>query len=433
MMQTCGPTTSASKKIFALIASLLIAGYIFAGEKETDSESLPHFESYVDEKTELEEDIVDPSIPKPAEIKLTPDEKNPLTQEIVEEDIVPSTEDKTDVADQDKADIPDMKNGYLHVDVGLPGLEKELTQNYIKYYQGQEGRKLLVKALKNSVPYRPYVIESLEKNGLPAFLQYLPIVESDYKPTAISKSGATGIWQFMTNSMGPLMKKSKWHDDRRDPWLSTDAAMLKFRDNYNFFHEWTLAIAAYNCGAGGLLKIQQAHPGMDYWELCEKKLLKTETIYYVPKLIAVAEIVENAGYYGLDDVKEAAELIEDSKTEDFDYLQTKTMLTLAQLSDATGLSKEKISQLNMALLGDCTPIGQAYNIRLPKGYADSTKENLKKKGLSLDSQIHTVEKGDTLWAISRKYQVTVAQLLTANGMKENDVLSIGKKLVVPIF
>ena len=115
----------------------MIAGAVFAKEKKTNPKPQPRFESYADTETQLEEDIVDPSIPKPAEIKLTPDEKNPLTTEIVEEDIPPSTADQSSDSDQGKVDAPDMKNGYLHVDIGLPGLEKELTQNYIKYYQSQ--------------------------------------------------------------------------------------------------------------------------------------------------------------------------------------------------------------------------------------------------------------------------------------------------------
>ena len=408
--------------------SLISFSSLFAAKKTAQKQNqkqkqVARYESYVDAEPEMEDEVRDPSKPHLPTVTLHVDES------IVEEDI-PPLKDESAVA---KDGLPEMQNGCLHVDIGIPGVERELTQKYIRYYQGAEGRKVLAHALKNSVPYRPYVIQSLEKNNLPAYLQYLPVVESDYKPTAISRSGATGIWQFMTNSMAPLMKKGKWFDDRRDPWLSTDAAMLKFKDNYSFFHDWTLAIAAYNCGAGGLLRLTKANPGMDYWEMSEKKLLKAETINYIPKLIAVVEIVENAGYYGLDDIKEAAELIKDSTIDEFDYIQTKTMLSFSQLSKATGLPVEKIKSLNLALLQENTPLGEAYNLRLPKGFGADFRENLKKMGLSIDSQIHTVEKGDTLWAISRKYEVTVAQLCTANGMKENDTLSIGKKIVVPIF
>ncbi|MBQ2553029.1 MAG: transglycosylase SLT domain-containing protein [Treponema sp.] len=429
----------ASKKIAALFTLILIVSTAHAaGNTQTKSTNTkknkskteqtvpaPRFDSsYTDaEENTLEDEIRDTSIPEQKPISMNGEE--------VEEEDIPYMQISGPA--KNSLDLPEQQNGYVHVDVGIPGLEKELTQKYIKYYQGSEGRKILAKALKNSVPYRPYVIQSLEKNNLPLYLQYLPIIESDYKPAAVSRSGATGIWQFMANSMAPLMKKNKWADDRRDPWHSTDAAMLKFKDNYNFFHDWSLAIAAYNCGAGALLRLVKANPGLDYWGFCEKKLLKNETINYLPKLIAVAEIVENAGYYGLDDIKEAAVLKDSGSIEEYDYIQTKTMLTFAQLSAATGLPKETLKQLNLALLGDCTPFGELYNLRLPKGYADNLKEGLKKIGLSTESQIHTVEKGDTLWALSRKYEVTVSQLCLANGRDEKQTLRIGEQLVVPIF
>lgn len=326
-----------------------------------------------------------------------------------------------------------VKNGFAHVDIDLDGINHPLTQKYIKYYQESEGRKILVMALKNSVPYRPYIIQELEKKGLPSYLQYIPIVESHYKYTAVSKSGATGIWQFMTNSMAPLLKKGKGFDDRRDPWLSTDAAILKFRDNYRTFNDWAFAMAAYNCGAGALSKIVKANPQLSYWDMCDKGLLKVEPTHYVPKLLAIAEIVENAGYYGLTDIKEAADLIKGKSVEEFDYVTTKVMLTFAQLSDATGVSVEKIKQLNPSLLDNCTPLGSSYSLRLPKGKSVGIKDKLKKKGLALDCQYHTVVKGDTLWGISRKFDLTVEQLCKANGMTENSVLSIGKVLVIPIY
>ncbi|MBP5357642.1 MAG: LysM peptidoglycan-binding domain-containing protein, partial [Treponema sp.] len=86
-----------------------------------------------------------------------------------------------------------------------------------------------------------------------------------------------------------------------------------------------------------------------------------------------------------------------------------------------------------ALFRNCTPAGEVYKVRLPKGTAEGVEEKLKKMGVAKDAIIYTVEKGDSLWGISRKYGVTVKDLCDANSISENGILSIGKKLIVPIF
>lgn len=318
-------------------------------------------------------------------------------------------------------------------DVGLPGIEHELTQKYIKMYLGTAGKKILIQSLKNSVPYRPYIIQQLEANGLPLYLQYLPIVESNYVTTAVSRSGATGIWQFMENSMKPLLKKSAWFDDRLDPWKSTDAAILKLKENYARFNDWALALAAYNCGAGAMSKVVKDHPGKDFWYLAENGYLKQQSAQYVPKLLAIADIVENAEYHGATDILEAANLIEGKEVEEFDYVSTVGMLSFQQIADVTGLPKDTVKTLNQALFRRCTPAGEVYKLRLPKGYAEGTEEKLKKQGIATDAIIYTVKQGDSLWAISRKYGITVQDLCLVNGINEKSILSIGKKLIVPIF
>lgn len=447
------PTPFTSKKEIAAVATLLFLAPAFSQQQESAQQIV--IETAVPEDLGLEDVVIDKTGPEATPVTLTPETTEPPSADEVveEEDIVSAEPEKapdtkepestetledqqsqpTETVKPEEPPVPDTRNGYQHVDIDLPGIEKELTQRYIKYYQGKEGREILVLALKNSVPYRPYVIESLKKNNLPLYLQYIPVIESNYKPTAVSRSGATGIWQFMENSMAPLMKKSKWFDDRRDPWLSTDAAMLKFKDNYRFFNDWSLAMAAYNCGAGSMQKILKANPGSDFWALAEKGLLKAEPTHYVPKLLAVAEIVENAGYYGLEDVKKAADLIKDKTPDEFEYVTTKAMISFKQISEVTGLPVDKIKQLNQALLKEGTPLGETYKLRLPKGYSNGIEEKLRKKGLATDCVIHKVEKGDTLWGISRKYGVTVSELCLANGINENSVLSIGKELIVPIF
>ncbi len=433
------PASPISKTFFHIAVSAIVLSPAYAKTVPTVTSNPPLIVESPVIDLGLEEDIIDSNIQKePTPITLIHDDPD---EEVEEEDIepLPDIPDELEIPQPSQENVsvpspkPKVQNGYTYVEIGLPGLDRPLPQKYVTYFQSTEGRKILVQSLKNSTPYRPYIIQSLKKNNLPEYLQYLPIIESEYKTNAVSKSGATGIWQFMTNSMAPLLKKGKGFDDRRDPWSSTDAAMLKFKDNYGFFKDWTMAIAAYNCGAGALLKLKKANPSMDYWDMAENGLLKNETVHYVPKLLAVMEIIENAGYYGLDDIRKAAEQIKGKVPEEFDYVPTKVSLTFQQLSEVTGVSVDKIRQLNLALFKDSTPMGENYKLRLPKGASKGIKEKLKKKGLATDCQYHTVVKGDTLWGISRKYDITVADLCKANGINENSVLSIGKQLVVPIF
>ena len=107
--------------------------------------------------------------------------------------------------------------------------------------------------MQRSLLYRDFILDLLDTYQIPKELLFLPVIESGYSEYAVSKSGATGIWQFMENSMKPLLKKSTWFDDRRDGWKSTDMAILKLTENYKTFGDWALALAAYNCGAGACL------------------------------------------------------------------------------------------------------------------------------------------------------------------------------------
>ncbi len=436
------------KKFFALIVSCLLCFAAFSEDAESSVSAASNLPPISDEdlKAVIEAlGLDDPILDRPEE-EVVDEEPNHLDLIVVadENELDDLHENEREILEHmepkvvteipyvpEKEAEPD--EGIKKIDVGLNGLDNELTQKYITYFQTLEGKKYLIKCLENSVPYRPYIIQKIKENNLPLYLQYLPIVESNYVITARSRSGATGMWQFMENSMAPLLKKSKWHDDRRDPWKSTDAAILKLKLNYSMFNDWELAIVAYNCGAGALQRIMKENPGLGYWELSANGLFKGEALHYIPKLLAVADVVENADYYGMPEIKDAAALIDGKEVEDFDYLNTKAMLTFSQLSQASGVSVSKIKELNPALLSDCTPLAASYDLRLPKGKSVGVADKLKKKGLALDSTVHKVEKGESLWGISRKYGVTVDDLCRANGIKESSILSIGTKLVIPIY
>ncbi|MBQ5450301.1 MAG: transglycosylase SLT domain-containing protein [Treponema sp.] len=325
------------------------------------------------------------------------------------------------------------QNGVRRKELELPGIEHELSQKFLRQYLTASGQKVLVRSLENAAPYLPYILEQLKERNMPLILQYLPIVESNYLPNAVSRSGATGIWQFMANSMAPYLEKDSWYDERRDPWKSTDAALSKLEYNFRFFGDWELALAAYNCGAGAMGKFVKQNPGKDFWYLAENEILKKESILYVPKLLAIADIIENAHYYGATGIEEAVKAIENVEPEKFTYIKTAGMFSFNQISKATGVSKTRVKTLNPALFRNCTPAREVYSLRLPGDMPEDTEENLKKQGVATDAVMYTVKEGDSLWGISRRYGITVEDLCSVNEISEKKVLSIGKKLIVPIF
>ncbi|MCX8014108.1 MAG: lytic transglycosylase domain-containing protein, partial [Rectinema sp.] len=165
----------------------------------------------------------------------------------------------------------------------------ELFEKYRRYYLSANGRKVLSNVLKKASPFLDYIKIKVEEYGLPAEIAFLPVIESAYSPFAVSRSGATGIWQFMRNSIkGYGLTITEWVDERRDFMKSTDAALKKLMDNYKALQDWPLAIAAYNAGLGAVSRaVNKAGGDKDFWHLYENGLISKQALDYVPKFLAV--------------------------------------------------------------------------------------------------------------------------------------------------
>lgn len=314
---------------------------------------------------------------------------------------------------------------------------QSMVQTYIKQYTSNSGKKALVSILDEAEPYRLYVRRELKKRGMPKALEYLPVVESNYRPLATSKSGARGIWQFMLNSIGKNLRKTDWIDERLDPWLSTDAALTKLQDNYKTFKNWPIAIAAYNCGAGAMKRILEKSPVKTFWYIAENGLLRDESVQYIPRLIAIAELSENGAEYDIV----LPEISKTTRFAEFDFLETTSTVFLSHLESELRMEEGLLARLNPALLHGCTPPDEKYSIRLPSGMASSaraalseiTRRNAGDSGPLTPSLnlTYTVQKKDTLYAISRKFGVSVDALCQANGISRDEILKIGKTLYIP--
>ena len=300
-------------------------------------------------------------------------------------------------------------------------------------YLSEKWQKILRGILENAVEYRIYVRNCVSQRDVPLELEYLPVVESGYKTSVRSRSGAIGMWQFMANSVRPFLKLNEYVDERYDPWLSTQAGISKLQDNYRIFNDWLIAIAAYNCGNGAMTRSIKKAKTNDYWLLAEKKAMPKQTAEYIPKLIAIADIATNPEKYSIDlphHDKEYEELVQ-ARDAAFDYVKVRKPYMMAAIAKESGISEKTLKHLNPALTKGFTPPAAEYEIRLPLGSKESVENAIAKIRPIEFPFKYTVVKGDSLWSISRKFGVTVQALCDTNGIKENAILKIGKVLYIP--
>ena len=334
----------------------------------------------------------------------------------------------TDTPD-DTADIPALEKKPLT----LPMPERAEIERFRKQYLDPKWTLVLYNALENAIDYRLYVRKALESEGLPPELEYLPVVESNYKTNAKSRSGALGLWQFMSNSVKPFLTLNDYVDERLDPWKETDAAIKKLKENYALFGDWLLAIGAYNCGAGAMSRALAKAEEKSFWYLCDKNLIPSQTQLYVPKLLAIADLATNCDFFEIDipSHEEEYQALYNETNAVFDYITVNKAYSLTTLAQNMRIDTTELKRLNPSFILGFTHPSAKSSIRLPAGtqvIAQTALESME----PIDFPIkYTVVSGDSLWSISRRYGCTVSQICELNGIQENAILKIGKILYIP--
>ncbi|MDR1748744.1 MAG: LysM peptidoglycan-binding domain-containing protein [Spirochaetaceae bacterium] len=310
--------------------------------------------------------------------------------------------------------------------LGVP--DHPLVEKYRTRYRSPEGLKWLEAIMRRAAPYRYYIETKIHEYGLPECLLFLPVVESDYITTAVSSSGAVGLWQFMKNSISPFgIRVTEWMDERRDPWLSTDAALKKLKENYDFFGDWYLAIAAYNSGLGAVRRAVEAAGSSDYWYLADNGYLRAETVEYVPKFLAVSEVLSSGGRYGIT-VRDAA-LLPECTT-----IEVSKSVDLGILARETGIERSLLLQYNPALYYNITPGGIRYALRIPAEREAEVRTALDNSSVLLvNSYIYRIQSGDTLYAIAKHYDISVDMIREYNPGVQERALRIGQRIVIPVL
>jgi membrane-bound lytic murein transglycosylase D len=318
----------------------------------------------------------------------------------------------------------------------LGEMSHRTVQRQIEYFSAPHNLQFIVHSLERAAPYLSYIMERIDYYGLPRELLYLPVIESAYRPAAVSPRGALGVWQFMATSATPYgLQINEWQDDRRDIYLATDAALRKIKHEYSLIGDMALALAAYN---GGLTRVRNAvkkaqAQGLagDFWTLQEHLMLPYETMQYVPKIMAVAHIVSNGRDYGIEPVKWIT--TKNRQPLSFGTLVVDNQVNLHALATHLGVEVQEFTQLNSGLRHGITPPQANYQIRVPHELLDEVRYALEKNADALKPsyRMYTVQRGDTLSGIAHRNGVTVSAVMRLNPKVNPQWIHPGQTVLMP--
>lgn len=299
-------------------------------------------------------------------------------------------------------------------------------EKYINIYTSDEKLAYLQRSINRAAPFRTHIQSLIEEYKLPNELFYLPVVESAYRVDAVSRSGAVGMWQFMTNSIAPYdMEVNDWRDDRRDFWRSTEGALKKLLYNYEITGSWDLALAAYNCGLNRVRRTIHSSGIDDYWTLAKEDLLPYETKNYLPKFLAIAIICSYGGRYGLE-----------TGWDDFllwERIEMDRSVDLRLVASQSGIDFDLLSLGNAELIYDVTPPADSgYKLKIPASFADSLNKVLKESDNNfMEFYRYNIKSGDTLSEISEYYKVPLSLIYRYNNNLSPRYLRAGQMVIIP--
>jgi membrane-bound lytic murein transglycosylase D len=306
----------------------------------------------------------------------------------------------------------------------LPLISNDAVLGYVNYFSGR-GHKTIENGLIRAGKYDAMITKIFAEEGIPPELIRLAQAESGFMPRAVSVAAAKGMWQFVKfrgNEYG--LMQTPWTDDRLDPEKATRAAAHHLHDLFNEFHDWYLAMAAYNCGPGVIEKAVERTGYADFWELRARKVIPAETANYVPIILAMTIVSKNAAEYGIYDITP-------ERPVEYETLKLDATVNLGLISDLTETPVPELQQLNPALLRGTAPEG--YDLHVPKGLLEDVRTGLSAVPAAsrAAARLHKVEPGESLTAIATHYKSTPTVIAGANGLGKGADLTPGDRLVIP--
>lgn len=301
---------------------------------------------------------------------------------------------------------------------------REQKQKYLK------NKSYLHDVTLRAEPYMYWIVEQIQKRKMPMELVLLPIVESAFDPHATSSANAAGIWQIVAKTGKNYgLKQNQWYDGRRDVVASTKVALnMMERLNKMFGGDWLLTVAAYNSGEGRVLKAIKQNKARgkptDFWNLS----LPRETTVYVPKMLALSELLKYNKRYGI-------KLPTPDESRALARVEVGQHMPLTQAAEMAGMSLSKMKSFNTGYIkGATSPNGPSY-IMVPKAHVAQFRNSLAssdidavqpaaqlaKNSATTGSQSYKVRRGDTLSGIASKMGVSVAAIRQQNTLRGNSI------------
>ena len=318
----------------------------------------------------------------------------------------------------------------------------ETVKNYMILY-AEKMPTNMGRLLGLSAYYMPILEETFAKYGLPLELKYLAVIESNLNPTARSRAGALGMWQFMyTTARSYGLKINSFVDERMDVEKSVDAAARYLRDAYDVFGDWNLAICSYNCGPGNVQKAIRRSGSREFWNLYH--YLPRETRGYVPAMVGAMYAMTYYREYGIvpQDVGMPAAV---------DTFHVNRNLHFRQINETVGVPMDIIREFNPQYTQSIVPGSEGTCIlRLPYKWTSSflavekdtlythladsllspqVLKNIREYGTATGGIVYKVKSGDYLGKIAARYHVSVKQIMRWNHLRSTN-LRIGQRLVI---
>jgi len=332
-----------------------------------------------------------------------------------------------EVLGEDLPTPPASEEAELQATYDIPMEVNARVLSIVEMFQTQK-REWFQEALDRGALYIPLFERVLEEEGLPQDLVYLSMIESAFKPRAVSRAGARGLWQFITGT-GKLygLRQDYWVDDRFDPEKATRAAARHLKDLYDEFGDWYLAMAAYNAGPRRIERAVQRTGNRDFWTLAQKRYLPRETRSYVPLILAATLIGKSPEAYGF--TRPAGAALE------YDVFELDSPIDLETAAKSAGTTVDEMKLLNPELRHWVTPLDRkSYPLKIPRGSRAAFDVALAAipEGDRVRFGAHVVERGDTLSKIARRYGTTIEALASANNMRSRTMIHPGQVLTVPV-
>ncbi|MEA1890280.1 MAG: LysM peptidoglycan-binding domain-containing protein [Pseudomonadota bacterium] len=392
-----------------LCGALFISGCASTKHKETQSSHSEPSLSELFGGSDDDSDEIDRHTPAPYSVT----SYTAAPREYQPKEVAYTTEDYNDLWDRIRA-------GY-----GLPTIKSRHIDEYERWYSSRP--EYIERMLNRATPYLYYITTQVEDRRMPMEITLLPAIESAYKPHALSSAKAVGLWQFIPATGRHYgLKQNWWYDGRKDIYSSTRSALDYLEKlSKDFDGDWALALASYNAGEGTVSRAIKANRRAGKPTNYTSLKLRDETRRYVPKLIAISNIIKDPEKYGLKIARIPNEPY-------FSVIRMSSQIDLGVVADATNIPIKELEMLNPGFKRWATDPDGPHRLLVKASTSEMVADAI--AGIPQHKRVrwahYKVKKGDSLGRIARQHGISVASLKKTNNLK-NDRINIGQDLLIP--